>query len=127
MADKKDKALTVKEFKMWLEGVEEMQADGWTPNDTQWKRIREKINVLIEGQPVYQEMTVPNMGMAPNMPMTVPMPTGNPLEMMNINPAAFQTPSAPPPGAPFGTNSSAPVKTPNVDTSGGKPYKSSFA
>ena len=38
------KKITVNDFKMWLSGVEEMQDETWTPNQTQWKRIRQKID-----------------------------------------------------------------------------------
>ena len=41
--------LTIKEFKMWLRGVEEMQPDGWSPSQQQWARIREKIDSIEEG------------------------------------------------------------------------------
>ena len=43
--------ITVKEFRMWLQGVEEMQDSAWVPNPTQWARIREKINTIEETEP----------------------------------------------------------------------------
>lgn len=43
-----DKQITIKEFKMWLQGVEEMQEDGWTPDAKQWARIRSKIQAIDE-------------------------------------------------------------------------------
>lgn len=49
MAEEKSKAqrtISIREFKMWLQGVEEMQDEGWTPTATQWKRIREKIELI---------------------------------------------------------------------------------
>jgi hypothetical protein len=48
MAD--EKTLTMNEFKMWLTGVEEMQPADWTPDASQWKKIREKLNLVIETQ-----------------------------------------------------------------------------
>lgn len=38
--------ITIKEFKMWLMGVEEMQSPDWTPDHNQWKVIRAKINLI---------------------------------------------------------------------------------
>lgn len=128
MADEKKKKLTVKEFRMWLEGVEEMQPEGWTPNETQWKRIREKIDQVQDTPPAVQEipMTFTPAG-APMLPGTMVLPpSGNPLESMNIDPSRFPPPS-PPPGAPFARADGAPTKTPSIDTSGGQGYKSSFA
>ena len=44
MSDEKDPSLiTVKEFKMWLQGVEEMQMDDWSPDQRLWAKIRAKI------------------------------------------------------------------------------------
>lgn len=47
----KKETITVEMFKMWIEGIEEMQEDDWTPSPTQWKRIRQKIDML-EDEPV---------------------------------------------------------------------------
>jgi len=122
MADEKKKKLTVKEFRMWLEGVEEMQPEGWTPTETQWRRIREKIDQVqdvVVAPPAVQEI--------PMMPGTMALPpSGNPLESMNIDPSRFPPPSLPP-GAPFARGDGLPTKTPSIDTSGGQGYKSSFA
>lgn len=40
--------LTIAEFKQWLSGVEDMQPDNWTPDATQWAKIRSKIDCLVE-------------------------------------------------------------------------------
>jgi hypothetical protein len=37
-----DTGISLSEFKAWLEGVEEMQADDWAPSRVQWERIRAK-------------------------------------------------------------------------------------
>lgn len=39
-----EELITAREFKIWLEGVEEMQDDEWIPSSVQWKKIREKIS-----------------------------------------------------------------------------------
>lgn len=51
--------ISVREFRAWLSGVEEMQPDGWSPDAGQWKKIREKINTLADS--VVHETTVQNI------------------------------------------------------------------
>jgi hypothetical protein len=50
MAKKKisDKPLSIRELKAWLEGIDDIQGgrEKWTPDQNQWKRIREKIDQL---------------------------------------------------------------------------------
>jgi hypothetical protein len=49
MAVQKTKpALSVLEFKAWLEGVEDMQGATWIPSKEQWKKIRSKIQLLAD-------------------------------------------------------------------------------
>lgn len=50
--------VTVGEFKQWLSGVEDMQPTDWTPDSGQWKKIREKIRLLIDAEPIVQEVPV---------------------------------------------------------------------
>lgn len=133
MTDEKKKNITVKEFKMWLEGVEEMQEAGWTPNNTQWQRIRQKINEIAESasaastaapvQPV-QPMVQPNPGPVTFAPSSFAPPTA--MQPAPMHPGYAQ-PNMPPPGAPFANGSpNIAVKTPAIDTSDGT-YTSSFA
>lgn len=44
----KNTPVTVVELKSWLEGVEDMQGPAWVPNKEQWKKIRNKIQLLID-------------------------------------------------------------------------------
>lgn len=44
--------VTVSEFKQWLSGVEDMQPSDWTPDASQWKKIREKIKLLTDAEVV---------------------------------------------------------------------------
>lgn len=37
------KRITIPEFKSWLEGVMELQAEDWAPNAEQWKKIKTRI------------------------------------------------------------------------------------
>jgi hypothetical protein len=60
MAEKTTPNITIKEFRMWLEGVEEMQDEGWVPDPKQWARIRSKINSIEDAPlPKRNEAQVP--------------------------------------------------------------------
>jgi hypothetical protein len=41
-------SITIKEFKAWMKGVEDMHGENWSPNKNQWKKIREKLEQLDE-------------------------------------------------------------------------------
>lgn len=110
--------LTIKEFKMWLRGVEEMQPDGWSPSQPQWARIREKIDSIVEGtasvqpqqQVVYRDPIV-QQPVYPQHPVVHAQPG-----LTQQRPVI----SAPAPNNPLFGNADSPavpVKTPNVDTS----------
>lgn len=118
------KKQTLGEFRAWLSGVEEMQADDWAPDLTQWKRIRARIDEIVEGrfksgaagaldedeQPARQfRMAAPSgfAGAAPGPMMTQPI-AATPPPFMNTSGIA-----------------GAKIVTPNVDTSGGA-YASSL-
>ncbi len=47
-AKKRIKKQSLAEFHAWLEGVEELQPEGWAPNAVQWKLIRNKIDGIKE-------------------------------------------------------------------------------
>ncbi len=51
--------VTVGEFKQWLSGVEDMQPSDWTPDASQWKKIREKIKLLTESEVVEVQVPAP--------------------------------------------------------------------
>lgn len=63
----KRKRITLSEFRAWLQGVEELQTAGWSPNAEQWKLIRDKIDAIVESkmQVVEQQVHVPNNGPRP--------------------------------------------------------------
>jgi len=120
---KSRKKTTLVEFRAWLEGVEEMQGDEWVPSIEQWRRIRNKID-MIEDAPIPEPVPA-----IPTPPAYIPVPT----------PAYAPGPSSldgvvhqPAPPAPIELNPNAPiakgqqqVKTPDIDTSSGE-YKSSY-
>lgn len=112
--------LTIKEFKMWLRGVEEMQPDGWSPSQQQWARIREKIESITDVTPVQQpQQQVLYRDPVQQVP-TYPQPA------IHAQPGLTQQRApafvAPAPNNPLFGNADSPavpVKTPNVDTSAG--------
>lgn len=124
----KDETLTIAQFEAWLEGVEEMQPDDWTPSEAQWKRIRAKIAKLcedMEKQPLHGHH-VPNVG----VPVVPQYPTHNPRVSDHVHPSTLVdvavTPSPAVPHKPLGAQtSSVTVKTPDIDTSNGA-YVSNF-
>lgn len=52
--EKMQKKITVPELRSWLEGVQELQGDDWTPTPDQWKKILAKIANLQENQEIIQ-------------------------------------------------------------------------
>lgn len=139
MATKKNKDITLAEFKAWLEGVEELQAKDWAPDKTQWKRIRSKINCIVEPEPRYveaaPEAASPAPRYAPNPPAGVPpspgtMPAGVPqlpsggsslpdIADIDISPAAKKL---------LGPSSTtAPTKTPDIESDPDGRVESPFA
>jgi hypothetical protein len=134
-----DKQITISEFLMWLEGVEEMQEDDWSPDKRQWSRIRAKLNCITTPAPqqVVQQnvvqyrtaaqqptqQTIPQVGDVVQMdlvprhegPVTLSAPG-----LMNVQPERLGS------HAMFGSDTPGILaKTPDIDTSGGD-YKSSF-
>ena len=55
---KTKKKYTLTEFQAWLEGVEELQPAGWSPDANQWKLIRDKISNIVEPEPTIVEKKV---------------------------------------------------------------------
>ena len=118
------KKLTVKEFLMWLEGVEEMQDAGWCPSATQWKRIRDKIDDI--------DSTVSNSPTFSSGPSgVVPEPIQH--APVSFAPSVYASsnmmpnPSVDLAGRPFLPETlGQAAKTPSIDTSNGK-YGSPFA
>lgn len=149
MAEDK-KTISVKEFRMWIQGVEEMQDDGWVPDARQWKLIRAKIDQIDEEQDqrfvptirsgprtpgpdelasipganlVFQPMnTAPPS--APGIGAPVPQPSGLYVPVAPPQPPRMATTANGLPVSMASGNPKVPVKTPD-DTSG-KPYNSQF-
>lgn len=54
MSDEKEK-ITVRDFKKWLKGVEDMMGDEWAPSVDQWIKIREQIGLLEQEAPIQRQ------------------------------------------------------------------------
>lgn len=106
---------------MWLQGVEEMQEEGWIPNATQWAKIRDKIDNISEAAP---EQPLPPLRLAPAPSMAPPMQMPPPMAMP-AGPSSMSLPPAPPqaPNPLLGNGNL--IRTPDIDTSG-KKYESGF-
>lgn len=121
---KEQKPVSVTQLKTFIEAVEfAADADDWVPSKRQWDRIRDMIERLEEAAPAAPS---PAPQAAPVM-MQLPVPAMSP----TFAPGSGLTMPAPPnvsglPG-PFGGGGPSPVRTPDVDTSGGRTYQSSFA
>ncbi len=102
------KKLTLNEFRAWLSGVEEMQADDWTPNASQWKTIRSKIEEVIDVPVQQQRQRFVEDGYEERPPAPV-RPSG---------PSAFAgSPTMAPSGPAPIPGADGKIKTPNIDTS----------
>lgn len=119
-----EKKLSLMEFRAWLSGVEEMQPDDWTPDFTQWRRIRAKIDQIVE---THRSATHDDDFVMPPPPRMIP--AGPSL----LTPAAVAPmPSSPPPFLATGDMaikgqggvSGSRIKTPDIDTSGANGYVS---
>lgn len=53
-AGKRGKKISLREFRAWLQGVEELQPEDWHPDHEQWKKIRNKIDNIVEEEPETQ-------------------------------------------------------------------------
>lgn len=82
--------ITIEMFRMWLQGVEEMQKSGWHPTAAQWKTIREKIEQIADAPtpaPI-REFDPGGYGVGRAGPATQPWPYPNTANLPHIQPAA---------------------------------------
>jgi hypothetical protein len=118
---KKQKPVTIAEFRAWLEGIEELGGRDWTPNASQWKKIKAKIALLIESTP----STRPPNGPLVFRPEPATFDSSLQAPRQAVAPPMLQgsVDMAPPPIA---IDPKIPTKTPHIDTSHGS-YNSPFA
>ena len=140
---KKLDAQTLNEFRAWLSGVEEMQDDGWIPNETQWELIRQRIGLIkaeeVEVKPVHvgagvqprpQHMAQPQVPVDASGIPTLPAASSSfdNVEVVGSTAGAsnLATPK-PMQAAPKRLQQAVegPVRTPDIDSSTG--YQSGFA
>lgn len=126
----KRKRISLNEFRAWLEGVEELQANDWTPSADQWKLIRAKMNNIVAQKqqstpaPTPQGFHTPGrvspvqelQASLPPLPPLSPPVGGIPPGVGGMSPEA----KAMMPTQPGGKS-----VTPNIDTTDGK-YQSNF-
>lgn len=137
--------ITIGEFKSWLQGIKDMLGEDWTPNPEQWKRICEKIEKLKDapasageasvkppltfsnGAPVGYQPPAPARGpVTPAGPSSLATgPTIPQMPQMVHSPGGMPVLKGPIATGAVGSNIGMPVKTPSIDTSGGK-YDSAF-
>lgn len=123
-----DSQMSLRDFKQWLAGVEEMQGAEWVPSMEQWKKIREKIDSITE---VEVKHTIPQVSYpapAPPMPYT-PAPQYPQSSGLDIPQGPIHRPMMPAVQLPttmvMSTDGTGKAVTPNIDTSNGQ-YNSAF-
>lgn len=96
---KQPNSINVSEFKSWMSGVEDMQADGWVPNKQQWDRIRSKIALLSDEtvevirQPEVPEPTPQTSAPRNNIPDRYPVLDSSPEFTNNQQLPSFNMPA----------------------------------
>lgn len=139
MAKKQKQPITLDQFRSWLDGVEEMQPQSWTPDKLQWKRIREKIDLIQQPEPQQYNPPLNQIPSAalPQQSALPPQQADYPhTEIVDEELKPFDAPPAIPlsdianmdvtPSTPaLSTNGRGQLKTPDIDTSAGK-YVSSL-
>jgi hypothetical protein len=122
--------ISLRDFKQWLAGVEDMQPEDWTPTRDQWLRIREQIDQIKEVVEVVEDTPAPaNVPVArqPAHPQVQTLPAIQPDQSSALErgrPAPMVAPTANP--AMVTPESGGTAKTPDIDTSGGDGYRSGF-
>lgn len=131
-AEAAPKKITLDKFRAWLEGVEEMQADDWTPSPEQWQRIRSKIDDILEQavqprQRFIDEDDQPRGPIRPAGPSAFGPPAGGaPSGSMPAPTTALIVDSgAGGVTAPGVASTGTKMRTPNIDTSNA-PYVAAF-
>ena len=129
---KEEKVVTIRDFKVLIEGMDMVLGDDWVPTDDQWKRIRAKIDAMIKTEDRAADRPVPLMPGAGNvdsrrivaddrLPGNFPeVPSTVPAGAVALPPPSALTPPVTPTNAPPEET----VKTPDIDSSQG--YSSQF-
>ena len=118
---KKVEPQTLNEFKAWLEGVEELQDANWSPNRSQWLKIRARIDNIMDDYPE-EEQFQPNVQYTRSAPIEIRSSLGDIPQQQIAAPVA---PIIPAPQAPVIPAPSLPATPEILDTSDGE-YQSGF-
>lgn len=105
------KKISMLEFRAWLQGVEELQPQDWTPNSDQWKLIRKKIDTI--------DVSVSISDNTNNVIRNRIVNNDNVLPFIPPPPVAGGVPNLPIVGGIPGMSSDGTFKTPNIDTTTG--------
>lgn len=122
-----EKPISVQELKTFIDAVEfASDKEDWIPSERQWKRIRSMIDRLEATPPQQQVRSEPHYAQQMQMPMPAPsappvMAAPSAMTQMRMPPQVQQ-----PLTGPFASGGPTPVRTPDVDTSGGN-YQSAYA
>lgn len=77
--------ISLKEFRAWLDGVEDVQPDDWAPNKEQWTKIRQQIDRIDD------KMDIENQD-APTTTRQQPVQPNNNFVPQQQFPSAFNVP-----------------------------------
>ena len=117
--------LTIREFKVWLDGLCSFNTDDWTPNLNQWTLIKQKLMNLREDSgnlPSHQQSHI-------NQPVDIRMHPRHAIPILSESEPLIPLPAEPTPEQlarkiEQAKMSSTTIKTPNIDTQNG--YRSNF-
>ena len=123
--------ISLRDFRQWLTGVEDMSGDDWVPDQKQWAIIRAKINDITESA-IVEKQPAPVASQTPSIP--VPLVIGEQQPSTDFSAMTIPVPSGR--SAPISAKpnsmmasldeSGMPTVTPDIDTSSGG-YNSGFA
>lgn len=120
-----EKMISVREFRMWLQGVEEMQSEDWVPSSQQWAKIRSKIDNIAD-TPTHQASLPPVVFPQRQIePTILTAPTPNTMPVQQAGPSSLMVPQQRPVLNPLLSSGAGNIKTPDIDTSA-KSYESGF-
>ena len=128
---KENDNVTIQDFKSILVGMDLILGDQWTPDENQWKRIRRKIDALIE---THERSVDSNRNVSeteslrfpewPSVPANANVPVGEVPIQSALVPSALVPPAVAQPNTAVADGSGAQIKTPDIDSRSG--YKSGY-
>ena len=127
---KNKEEITLRDFRQWLSGVEDMQGTDWIPDSKQWNIIRDKINTITDDVAGNEQDVVIPSGPVPRPPFIPPNGAPNSFDLTpQLQPSGV--PPAPLSQKANSTMASSdqpgiPTTTPDIDTTSGT-YNSGFA